>query len=608
VVLDRINTQMEVDNFHLNSEFVVNFFVMFCELSKVNDMGRTLLRTKVIVDSTQHNHLVTPIEFAVNALSRILKTLNGNSLALVKVILDLLLLSLVGPCQENQDEIMKTEYVSCVNELMTDLSDEMDISCRQLNRHKKEIKIIQTSALKVLRFLIEGNRNYSAVVSRIKEIIKADQVMTSICESVQEYQKSSDIKVEAGKDAEFLDLAYISNEILDDQLGGIFDQFFVLKTILQEQNSLQMFLTSLDPLQCSYYNFFDQHSASTEILFQNKIHKVNFTIQPVFRHLGVSDKEKIMTEVRLDTPKNKIYDFLQHLPLTYDYIFYKASKAKNPFIFSQTFYSYLKKLGFFVLLLINLWMMIFFNQVPINQMPVTDPDYGAESVPMRILTWTHLFLTILRFLIFFSVDISLELMRNWRIIYDQLFKELKALNGPEYDELKNLAVKKYVELTFLERSNLFQLHNKLNKKAVINPTVAYIFQSIRFISSFNKQTSITLYTTLTILAFFQNIHFFYCILLLDIIVTSLHAGNRAQPSKDHQHLDKTLETARPRWHLRYALLTQSPADILLLRVRGLRVLPRRLLHVGHLHRAPQGERLHGAQAVLLHPPFIRTRV
>jgi hypothetical protein len=520
VVLDRINTQMEVDNFHLNSEFVVNFFRLFCELCKVSGLGLSLLRTKVIEDSSQHNHVVTPIEFAVNALSKVLKTLNGNSLALVKGILDLLLLSLVGPCQENQDEIMKTEFISCVNELMTDLSDEMDIACRQLNRHKKEIKIIQTSALKVLRFIIEGNRQYSSAVKRIQAIIKADQVMESILESVKEYLKSSEVKVEEGKEADYLELAYNSSDILDDELAGIFDQFFVLKTILDDQQSIHKFVATLDILQLSLYNFFCQHSASTEILFQNKIHKVNFTIQPVFRHFGESDRNRIMADVRLDTPKNKIYDFMNRLPMAYDYIFYIASRENKPFIFSRIFYSRLKIVGFFFLFLINLWMMIFFNQVPVNQMPVTDPDYGSENIVMKLLTWTHLVLAIIRFVLFFTVEVSLELMRNWRQIFDQLFKEIKTYNGPEYADLKSLAVKKYVELSFVEKCNLFQMHNRLNKKAVINPSLAYLFQSIRFISDFNKQTSVTLYSALTMFAFFQDMHFFYCVLLLDIIVYS----------------------------------------------------------------------------------------
>lgn len=517
MILERINVQFEIEKVQAKIRFVITSFNLMIALMKGNSSAREFMRRPIITESGKQNLNLTMIEFAVRIFLRMLKVSNKECMNVTNSILDFILECIIGPSPENQEEVMKTNFIDGVRELLFESSEGIDLVTGEEKKTDEFHQKLSTKALGVVRYLLEGNNQFEKTQQMISMMIKPHMLITKITNDLLQYVSVRCLP-ESPFSTETISYVHQLNEVNDEELSSIYSQFFVLKNLLHTQVAESEFLESVDvPEQIVAFEFLSQTSGSIEVVFENKIHKVYLEVQPLFRFMGREETELVNNTVRRDTPKNKITDYLNLMPLLFDMISFKSSLKQNGLIYSEMIYEFIEVGCFVLVLAINLLTVIFFSKTLDFGSSVTDPSFDENHISLIILKNFHLGITIIRMIIFFLFENRLLLMRQWRNIFEEVTNRIRQNEGSHNPKLLSLAKKRFIDLKFHEKTLLFAKHNQFEGRATNLFTLDYLFQGFDMIANLSKFKNLVLYLVLTILAYNQQTFFFYSCLLLDIV-------------------------------------------------------------------------------------------
>jgi hypothetical protein len=572
-VIDRIEANMKMENFDLKMDFITLFFNVFIALMRNNDNGRAFMRRPMILEHGKQSFKVTLIVFSAQILGKVLKCPHDRCLMLADIILEFLLECIIGPSPENQEEVMKTNFIDCVKDLLNEYSEGgVDLEPTSLSeKNAVLLRRLCTKSIIVIKYLLEGNRRYQENRQKIIQLIRPHFLVTKIKDDLFTYASEKLDKEERDKfTLSNLKKIYDSQAMIDETLTSIFEQFFVLKMILPDSSSEQELLGRLTPDEDLTYKFLEKYSGTIEVIFENSLHKVNLEIQPLFQYMDDEEMHIIENSVRRDTAKNKINDFIALMPTIFDLISYKASLKNTRIFFSAKTFKFVGMLNFILVLILNVLIIIFFEKRLYFGSTITDPSFDETHVSISIVINLHMVTLILRLIIFFFFQCRISLMGEWRRIFERVHEKLRQADSTANRELITLAQKRFVDLTMKERFLLFETYNKLEGRAVNYPPLDFLVKCTIMITRMPNFRLIALYTLITVFAYTQNIFFFYSLLLLDALVASPH------PEPDRalaEHRQEHHAEHRPVRHDRLVRL----ADHLPVRLLGLRVLPRRFL-------------------------------
>lgn len=520
-MIDRIEANMKMENFDLKMDFITHFFNVFIALMRNNDEGRTFMRRPIIMEQGKQTLRVTLIVFSAQILGKVLKCPHDRCLLLADIILEFLLECIIGPSPENQEEVMKTNFIDCVKDLLNEYSEggvEME-SSSFTEKNAGLLKRLCTKSIIVIKYLLEGNRRYQENRQKIIQLIRPHFLLTKIKDDLFRYvsQKIGDHH-EAIFTSENLKKIYDSQAMIDENLTSIFEQFFVLKMILSDSSSEQDLLSRLSVDEDLTYKFLQKYSGTIEVVFENSLHKVYLEIQPLFQYMDEEELNIIEKNVRRDSAKNKINDFISLMPTIFDLISYKTILGKTRVLFSAQTFKRVELFNFLLILILNFLILFFFEKKLYFGSSITDPDFDETHVSIRILINLHLAALIIRLIIFFFFHCRIALMGEWRQIFERIHEKLRQADSTANKELIDLSQKRYVDLELKEKILLFETFNKLEGNAINFPPLDFLLKSLLMILKMSSFRLIALYTMITIYAYSSNIFFFYSVLLLDAFV------------------------------------------------------------------------------------------
>lgn len=618
LVLERINIHMEIENFEGRKDFIINIFQLFIHLMKGNDRGREFMRVPLISESGKQSFNMSLIVFSVRILSTLLKNMNQRCIQIADIIMDFILECIIGPSPDNQDEVLKTNFADCVKELLSEYAEGIELITTKLVRENVEFNRLCTKSIVVTKYLLEGNRRYETNRQMIAALLKPQYLIRKIRDDLVLYfenkkraklkkklKEKEEKKLVSSFGLDSLKRLYNDLDLIDEQLTDIFEQFFVLKMICKHDVRQTFVYPVTDETEKIALDFLEACTGNIEVVFQNKIHTVYLEIQPLFKYMGKEEMDLVTTSVRRDTPKNKVIDFINLMPMVFDLISYKANLKKKGFFFSEKIYEYLEKTNFVFVFIINCLIMAFFRKKLQFGSSVTDPVFDERHVVMIVLINVHLVLMALRVLVYLLFETRVELMKQWRSIFEKIIGKVKQ-NATVHSELLPLSKKRFVDLKMKEQAALFSAYNDLEGNSKNLEYLDFIFQSIYMIAGLSKFKSLMLYVALTVYSYIYDVYFFYGLLLLDIIVPAAHQNLES----NILNIVKSITLNANQFILTAVFGTRGSPSLpyrLPLQLHGLRDLPRRLPHVGHQHRPQARERVHGAAAVLLHALLFRSR-
>jgi len=534
LVLERINIHMEIEKFEGRRDFIIHIFQLFIYLMKGNDRGREFMRVPLISESGKQSFNMSLIVFSVRILSTLLKNMNQRCIKIADIIMDFILECIIGPSPDNQDEVLKTNFADCVKELLSEYAEGIELITTKLVRENPEFNRLCTKSIVVTKYLLEGNRRYEINRQMIASLLKPQYLIRKIRDDLVAYYENKkrakskkklkakdDKKIIARFSLDSLKRIYNELDLIDDPLTDIFEQFFVLKMICKHDARQTFVYPISEESEKTTLDFLESCTGNIEVVFQNQIHTVYLEIQPLFRYMGNEEMDLVTTSVRRDTPKNKIIDFLNLMPMVFDLISYKANLKKKGFFFSEKIYEYLEKTNFVFVFVINCLIMVFFRKQLRFGSSVTDPAFDEHHPVMIVLINVHLVLMALRVLVYLLFETRVELMKQWRSIFEKIIGKVKQ-NVAGHAELVPLSKKRFVDLKMKEQAMLFSAYNDLEGHSRNLEYLDFIFQSVYMIAGLSKFKSLMLYVALTVYSYVNDVYFFYGLLLLDIIVRAAH--------------------------------------------------------------------------------------
>lgn len=521
-MVDRIEANMKMENFDQKMDFVTHFFKVFIALMRNNDEGRAFVRKPVIFEQGKQTLRVTLIVFSAQILGKVLKCPHDRCLMLADIILEFLLECIIGPSPENQEEVMKTNFIDCVKDLLNEYSEGgVDVESTGFSeKNAVLLRSLCTKSIIVIKYLLEGNRRYEENREKITQLVRPHFLLTKIKDDLFRYVSSEmNDHDESIFTKENLQRIYDSQAMIDQVLTNIFEQFFVLKMILPDKVAEQELLNRVSQDEDITYKFLEKYSGTIEVVFENSLHKVYLEIQPLFQYLDEEEMNIIEKNVRRDTAKNKINDFIALMPKIFDLITYKSFLGKARILFSAKTFKRVELLNFILILILNMLILFFFEKKLYFGSSITDPDFDETHISINILINFHLGALILRLIIFFFFHCRIALMAEWRQIFERVHEKLRQADSVANKTMINLAQKRYVDMEFKEKTILFETYCKLEGKAVNLPPADFLFHSTIMVMRMSSFRLISFYTIITLYAYSSEIFFFYSILLLDAFVS-----------------------------------------------------------------------------------------
>ena len=531
---DRIEANMKMDNYETKMDFITLFFQCFIALMVNNDEGRAFMRGPVISEHGKQNFNLTLITFSAKILAKVLKSPHERCLKLADIILDFMLECIIGPSPDNQEEVMKTTFIDCVKDLLNEYNDGLGFETAYMSKETKPLRHLCTKSIIVIKYILEGNRRYYDNRLKIAQLISPAFLLKKIKDDLDSYIIDYDESVnetlilkpgiQKPKKTDFtlenLKKIYASKELIDEELTNIFEQFFVLKMILPDSSSEKDLISRASEEEMVTYAFLEKYSGNIEVIFENSIQKVYLEVQPLFKYMDEEEMQFIMTQVRRDTSKNKLNDFLNLMPKIFDLISYKATLKRSGAFFSAQIFNIVERINFAMILVLNVLIFVFFQKELYFGYAVTDPYFDENHVLIKIAIHFHLVALAFRLFIFFYFQCRIALMREWRDIFERVSSRLRQNERSQDKDLQAVSQKRYVDISLNEKIQLFAKFNELEGKSVNYPPMDYLFQCMFMVSRLVKFRILGLYTLVTIYAYTNNIFFFYSLLMLDVVVKS----------------------------------------------------------------------------------------
>lgn len=451
------------------------------------------------------------ISFSVDLFSTISKAMNVKLVEIGIEILKFLLEVIDGPSQENQNLIIKARFLECVKFIVSIHTDDMEKSKRGFKKKYEKLQILAGYMLRVVRGLIEGNHKAMPFILDLRRSLTVEFLILKIQDDLRVYFGTAENIVTKLK-------GLVNNSHYDSSFESIFNTFFVLKLLYFCDDGSAFNLSSLRDEEKDIYNYFDEHSGSIEIIFEDKIFVLFHIIHPIFRNLKEELKEEMMDKVQRDAPKKKVQDYLNRMPMVFDILTYETKLKSNKYL-SLNCYEWAEFASFILCVMINFLMMFFFKKEVYNQHDaITDPKFDETHPVLDALKLAHFLATIIKAMTWFISNGRIEIMKKWRDLFESVGEKMRLSEEFKDDkEDMELTKKSFSDLTYLEKLKILKIHLKMENLASTYAFIDYTFYQLNFIIHSSKFKFLLFYVVLTYYAYTRRIMFFYSILILNVI-------------------------------------------------------------------------------------------
>ena len=325
------------------------------------------------------------------------KFVNVHSTGMLNQLIDFLIEAIQGPCVLNQIELSKAKIVEFVKDLLSSFQSNNDYYKRGFMDldEQETINSIVTKSSNLLISLVEGNTT--------------DDILRDLClrldfrfmRSILAKEYIAFLTSKLGLTAPF-PAADEVNEMIkferyEGNLGQAFNLFILIKTIANniksddpESKNAAQYALEQDPEDTtpeanSAVEFFNSNVASIEILFQDHLHRVFFPIEPACRNLTMDTRDKLMQEVKRDSPNEKIMGLLSASAELYNEMGHMTQLRTWKVTFTGAWLSFFRDLSTFMALFLNILMMATFDR-----RIKTDPDQTDFSTVYTVVSqgWT----------------------------------------------------------------------------------------------------------------------------------------------------------------------------------------------------------------------------
>ena len=255
---------------------ILKLMQLFCEGHNLN-MQNQLREQKI-------NEDLSPFSINFISLTSILfglyiKFVNVKCVELGNNLLDFLIESIQGPCNDNQLVLCKSNIIDICKDLLEKFQKPGDYKRGGFFNieDKTEVDNVVTKSSNLLVSLIEGHPN-KEIISLFNNNLDVNFLLDKM---LREYKE---LGLRLGTNDNLNKINSKLNKTFDDDLMEAFNVYILLSTLSQYNEAIKNLLNAnmLISLK-NTLEFFKMHTGSIEIIFNGEIIKIFFPIQPICR-------------------------------------------------------------------------------------------------------------------------------------------------------------------------------------------------------------------------------------------------------------------------------------------------------------------------------------
>ena len=434
---------------------------LFCEGHKMEMQNH--LRVQII-HKLIHGKTQNFISNSSYKFGSLVKFVNVHCTALLDQIIDFLIESVQGPCVTNQVELTKAKIVEFVKDLLSLFIRPNDYLKRGFTNSidQENIDNLVTKSSNLLISLTEGNIN--------------DEILKDLCNrldfrfirQILTKEFESFMRNKLGLSPPFPSVEELNKMMkfsrYEGNIAQTFNLFLLIKTIAfnikpsddpDSKNAAQYALENdqdVNPLNNQAIEFFDSNVVSIEIFFQEKLQRIFFPIEPVCRNLSKETRIKLMSEVKRDSPNEKIMGLLSASSDLFNEMEHMTYLKTWKIRFTAARLSLFRNLSTLIALFLNILMLATFyrrietdpNQTDFTSVSSVVVEGGVEGSQdgknVNILLWsfgaTQVATSGLMVIYWIVLYSELVIKRKWR----ELVKEnkQKIINNRYEEEIEEM--------------------------------------------------------------------------------------------------------------------------------------------------------------------------
>ena len=314
------------------------------------------------------------------------KYLNPHITDLGNQILDFLVEVVQGPCRGNQKQLFDGKIVDYTKDLMLEFGTEKDYIIKGFNNDKKkELYSIIKKCIKLLLACLEANYDKDLLTALVNSMdfdslikILRDELVNYLGEMISDMSELGDLPL-------YEINSVVTEEVFDSAMEDAFDVFFLISKLREYDTNYFPLIDKMNLVDRKVYEFFQSHSATIEVVFEEKLCTLPFIVQPACRFIDNSTKATFGKNLERSTPKDKVTDILKKSPQIFDLIgHYYDIFGSRKWLPIDTM-NLLRTTIFTLAVVINGLIFIFFRKKLVYGKAVNDPYFDEHHITFLLL-------------------------------------------------------------------------------------------------------------------------------------------------------------------------------------------------------------------------------
>lgn len=289
------------------------------------------------------------------------------------------------------------------------LREDKEHNKKEVDELTDNLNSLFAHTIKLLLSIQESNKNHDVLV-QIGESVEFDFLSSRLSLIFYDYIKEKNLSNKA-YDPKTSALK-LKCKTFEEELLEAYDIFFFIKMINDSTQIYKQDIQRMSRKDKYAYDFFQQNSATIEIIFENQIQRVYFMKHPISNFLDIHHKNSLMNSVRRDNPNEKISDFFAATPRLFDMMDHTYNLSHNLKL-KPGYLDLIRDIALILSIIINLF--IFWNfKIEVTKQIGRNDESMQQDVVFRICGVLHLISSSIMIILQIFIKTRMILMDNWR--------------------------------------------------------------------------------------------------------------------------------------------------------------------------------------------------
>lgn len=517
--------------------YLFRFLQLLCEGHNLS--LQNFLRKQSKEDNTASSRDINFISDTCFLLGPYLKINNKYTKDLGLQILDFLIESVQGPCYENQKKLFDSKLIDIGKDFLHDDHLEMDDSVPMAAIYEKASMMeVVKKVIKLILSLFEGHdaRQWPPIYTTIN----VNYLFSYLAEElIRHFHDKFGIDVRRMPDlqTDYL-VSLIKTPVFDQELEEAFEIYFFIMTVNDLTGVYSSYIRNLKGIKKLAFQFFKAYSNHIEVVFKGELQKSYFIIQPACMYLKEKHKLAFQNSVNRDTPNDKVMGLIDNAAEFFDIMDHLCSLRNKYFKISPKMFEAVRYFTLILSFVINGIYFLFYDHKVEYTRSVIIENTPHSLDAIKVFGVMQIVCGVVMIILWSILEAPIVIMNGFRKqfkVYQRTIKSCKDSSSEGEDKIiLSLIHKKLADVTFKEHITIIEYIHRIQGQSKSIPQLEFLGQCCIFLLKSGTLNLLLFFIVATSFSLAYNLYLLYAVLLLDLVVSCVHAELVSDSEKRHK--------------------------------------------------------------------------